>query len=356
MYSERKAFTLVELLVVIAIIGVLVALLLPAIQAAREAARRSQCTNNLKQIGLALHNYESAYGKLPGGSCYPPHWESEVQYWDEGDLVEWNWVTGALPYMEQGSIKENFNMRYTESNQVCWPSSGSRNNPSSNHYLTTTTLVPMFVCPSDEFASNPLKDSTEVTINGWNPQGGQGLGYLASMGPTIPDVCVYIPDPDNSSPPLGPQVCMGSSFGTLQNNNLAAPCAILKGGNLKCVQEGICVGMFCRSPIGTEFRQVSDGLTNTFMVGETLPAHNDRNCLFCPNFPVASTHIPVNTFLDWRNDEDFWETSGFKSRHPGGVNMAMGDASVQFVSEQIDYLVWNQYGTTAAGELPQNGL
>jgi prepilin-type processing-associated H-X9-DG protein len=111
---------------------------------------------------------------------------------------------------------------------------------------------------------------------------------------------------------------------------------------------------------GRAFREVTDGLSKTYMAGETLPAHWVNNCALCSNFPMSTTNIPINTMEtdvgpDGRVTNDsrrFWITSGFKSLHPGGVNMLMGDGSVQFVSDTIDYYAWNETGSTAGGEKP----
>jgi prepilin-type processing-associated H-X9-DG protein len=105
-----------------------------------------------------------------------------------------------------------------------------------------------------------------------------------------------------------------------------------------------------------KFRTVTDGLSNTFMLGETLPTHWVWNCVFCDNFPVSSTHIPLNTMIQSATPTNFAQISGFKSMHPSGANMLMGDGSVRLVSETIDYLTFNILGSRAnddiaAGEL-----
>src|SRR3954447_5689559 len=130
--SERKriAFTLVELLVVIAIIGVLVALLLPAIQAARGAARRGQCVNNLKQIGLAVVNYEQATKYLPPGAC----WESGVR---GGGSV----FLHLLPYLEEASIYQGIDLRSTNVDDAMLPGTTKR---------VDSTVIPSLICPSDD--------------------------------------------------------------------------------------------------------------------------------------------------------------------------------------------------------------
>lgn len=348
----RRGFTLVELLVVIAIIGILVALLLPAIQAAREAARRSQCTNNERQIGIALHNYESTHKSLPYGSLLAG---SDYSYdinnllranGYNGRKIEWSWVTAVLAYLEEGSIKDRLKLVWRDGGPYdCFATSGPDTDPHSNLAIVQRTIIQGFICPSDEFASNPIFNNRRQT--GLNPGTGQGLWYTGSMGPTIPDVCEF--DPTDIL--QGRRVCMGCAFGTEQAS--CAPC--FSNAKAPCVQKGLFVGMFGRTHKTVKFRQVTDGLTNTFLLGETLPDQMLHSCVFCNNFPLASTQIPLNTFEgpDPNGLPTRYEfASGYKSRHPGGANMTMGDGSVRFVSETIDYFVWNEFGTTAGNETP----
>lgn len=112
--------------------------------------------------------------------------------------------------------------------------------------------------------------------------------------------------------------------------------------------------MFGRSIEKVKFRQITDGLSNTWMAGETLPSEMAHSCLWCPNFPLSSTNIPLNyPATRTANVANFKTASGFKSRHPGGANMLLGDGSVRFVSDEIDYFTWNEMGTTAGGEVLQ---
>jgi prepilin-type N-terminal cleavage/methylation domain-containing protein len=124
-YSARRAFTLVELLVVIAIIGVLVGLLLPAVQAAREAARRMQCSNNMKQIGLAIHNYESAHKRLPNG----------FNSFNQTGSPGWGWAANILPFMEGSNVYDQIDTKIP----IDHPS----------HATIRTTVLPTYLCPSD---------------------------------------------------------------------------------------------------------------------------------------------------------------------------------------------------------------
>lgn len=338
--QTKSGFTLVELLVVIAIIGVLIALLLPAVQAAREAARRAQCTNQLKQMGLAAHNFELTYGRAPGGSGYPQYWVDVEHYWNNGDQVEWNWITALMPFMEEQALKDSFNMELG-SGSGAYPGSGNATDPASNQARSAKARMLSMLCPSDPFSSIVVKTAGELKVYGIeNPQSAQGSSYLGSMGPTAQDFCAYGAN--------APDVCMGSSWGTQPNKGYGSSNCF---ANDNCVQDGMCVGMICRNPKGVKFSKVTDGLSRTYLIGETLADDSNRNCLVCTNSPLASTNIPLNSPGTWRTDpEAYYVFNGFKSAHPGGANMLYADGSVQYVLTTIDYHLWNYFGTTSAGD------
>ncbi len=300
-------FTLVELLVVIAIIGILIALLLPAVQAAREAARRSQCSNNLKQIGIGLQNYHDAHKKLPFGSSYNPN-------------VTGNWCAFLLPFIEEQNSYNLFNFN------VPLYAAGNAN--------AALSIVTTYICPTDPQSASPiLNNRMEIGFN--NPANVLGLWYPASMGPTQPDDCPFCP---TDSPSSTNYCCQGCSFGTFSFcPNDPGP--------------GNSAGMFGRYQRSFSFREVTDGLTHTFMVGETIPGHCAWNGAFNSNFPVLPTTIPLNTLVsDNGTGGNYPTTCGFKSFHSGGANFVMGDGSVHFIDDSIDYRLYNQLGTRAGGE------
>jgi prepilin-type N-terminal cleavage/methylation domain-containing protein/prepilin-type processing-associated H-X9-DG protein len=310
---KQKGFTLVELLVVIAIIGILVALLLPAVQAGREAARRMHCSNNLKQIVLSLHNYHSAHKSLPHGSTYAVP-----------NSPGFPWPALILPFLERQPEYELFDLKlpvYHALNQ-----------------RGVTTVISTYLCPSDPVSDDPILKS-RWTSGAHNPDSSLALSYPGSIGPTAPDYCPLCPA-SGTPPCLGGTAtwcCQGCNFGS------GSPA-------------GNSVGMFGRSTKSIRFSEVRDGQSKTLMVGETIPAHSRRNGAYCNNFPVAATTVPINTMVS-----DFdpvlcpsgscYPTSvHFKSFHPGGASFAMGDGSVRFFDDLMDFKLYNNLGTRAGDE------
>ena len=323
--NNGRGFTLVELLVVIAIIGILVALLLPAVQAAREAARRAKCVNNLKNIAIGLQNYASARGKLPGGSYYDPSGAFTPP-------LQHTWAAAIFPYIEEDGLFASFNAKFPIYSPV--------------NKTAAETPINIYICPSDPLSTTPL-----LTNRAWaniiNPASAPGLWYVACSGPTAPDDCYVgtgsqlVPSPTNPT-------CQGCNWGTAVGGYCVAYRGSFPGAPFFA-------GMFGRDPRGVKFKEVTDGLSNTFLVGETLPGSTVYNCVHCHNNNVVPTHGPLNSMIDDKGVAGFdgvgRPAQAFKSLHPGGAHMAMADASVQFVNESIDYLIWNALGTRAGGEV-----
>ena len=361
--SERRAFTLVELLVVIAIIGILIALLLPAVQAAREAARRSQCTNNLKQLGLALHNYHDTYKTFPsmqqgtagGGAC--------------GTMGRGNnnWLSGfvvLLPYMEQHPAYEKIKSPYN-----AYPAWGPPARPDCcqfNDYAPFQVQIPGLLCPSD---------------------GGAGMGQVPGQN------CLNNPKGDTNY-----VFCAGDV-------PAETPCYPCTGSNPR--------GIFGFQNY-TTIADIRDGTSNTIAMsecvvtkdgaGHSIHGNYVRNAISitaAPDYAAACLAAerpgnmidPIQPVGNWRGvhwASGWFEVAGFTtilppnsigcvtfyvprgsilspdSYHPGGVNGLLADGSVHFISETIEagnpasapatsgespFGVWGAVGSKAGGEI-----
>jgi len=280
--SFRKGFTLVELLVVIAIIGVLIALLLPAVQQAREAARRMQCTNHMKQIGLAFHNYHDTHG------TFPPGWIHE------GGVHAWGWATMILPYMEQKALNDTLDSRTTTLGQIV------NDNATQQQWDAAQTVLDTYKCPSDN-----------------------------------------APDHGESNVAFGVNRDFGGADGfQMPHSNYVANMGICRRGKaLK--NTGIAYG---NSRIG--FRDITDGTSNTFLLGERRWEVNGVNCWAGTWLGTRSTNgngsraVFYNTAISLYplNINNQTECQfGFNSLHPGGANFVRCDASVSFIPETIDF-------------------
>ena len=299
-FRTRLGFTLVELLVVIAIIGVLVGLLLPAVQAAREAARRMSCSNNLKQIGLAIHNFESANERLPPGAVWHPTKAKR------GSVFVY-----LLPHLEQTSLYQNFDLSTQNTDVSVFPGTSRP---------LGETLISTLVCPSD---SHPTHYFGLAAHN-----------YAASRGPTE----VY----QNSS------CYCDHAWKNLAQAPLDFP------NNF--------AGPFTRVGTRARLADVSDGLSNTIFFGEVRPGCSEhaRNGWATSNNGngYCTTIIPINYDTCRENATDpchrpcNWNTEvGFKSAHFGGAQFLLGDGSVHFVSESLDHLTYQALGGKQDGKI-----
>jgi len=316
MKRRNRGFTLIELLVVISIIAVLIALLLPAVQSAREAARRAQCVNNLKQIGLGLHNYESGVGRFPPGVV-------AVSSFSNPDLANARLHTMfsfILPYMEQQNIFNSINFTF---------SAGGHNGPYSLggddgavQLTAFQATIKSYICPSDlpQVANNV--GSTNTYSQG---------SYSGVSGPNDCFHWWY-----GCPPPAG-----------------APDCYVLPDGVF---------GFDASYTISS----IVDGTSNTLFVGETCRFLNDPDTIAMPwnrggyfgsagggtrSYALATTTPKINarylvpdpggdsTYFDqWYLTNNYlnYGQFGFRSRHPGGANFLMGDGSVRFIKESIN--------------------
>jgi len=342
MMSSRRGFTLIELLVVIAIIAVLIALLLPAVQSAREAARRAQCVNNLKQLGLAVHNYSDAMGSFPANLYLHPNYARADYNWNNA-----SWLVMMLPQMEQQSLYNavNFAIMWGPNPLGSWNAAylGQQNS------TVRETIVNTLVCPSD---SSPPIDNFNADEIGTNNRAA-GTSYVGNVG----DNCLACNTP-NSAPtvmfcPEQGYNCRGAQLG--DPSTLTFPASPGTGS-----------GIFWRQCDGVRLSQITDGTSNTFLAGEQLMRVTLWNAWVHANQSVGSTAIPLNYLApglaisgsgsvnvsDGSSAQSNWPAwYSFRSQHPGGANFAMCDGSVKFIKNSISMPVYQGLSTRNAAEV-----
>ncbi len=336
----RWGFTLVELLVVIAIIGILIALLLPAVQAAREAARRSQCTNNIKQLALGAHTYHDTHNTLPrNGSDVPAHQpQSHTVGAVQGTgccgvaAPRWSWIARMLPQMEYTAAYEQ----------------GGIPNTNINATLETRAVIamvlPVTVCPSDFTLTR-----TRTT--------GANSGALLSAVTSYKGVTGANWGTDRFGAAATPAQPEDTTFVTAYTNPASGTPAQRNG-----LEKGD--GIFWRADmrIGRlPFAKILDGTSNTFMIGEDMGEYCHWNEWALPNGAVGTVAIPPNVGnripdaqglgFDTAAKRNQWQTRySFRSNHPGGVIFALADGSVRFIRETISLTIYRSLGTRAGGE------
>ena len=318
MLPKRKyAFTLVELLVVIAIIGILIALLLPAVQAAREAARRSQCNNNIKQLVLATHNYHDIYKAFPAGMTK----YTAAQNSDESG--QFSWMVQLLPFSEQQPLYDQLDGEFP--NTPC--GTDAPVNPSRAWIGTELSVA---FCPSD----------TKIPCTG----GFAPMNYVGCSGSDH-----YFKATNN-----GPAIRRG----VFEKNFWPAMAAIRDGtSNTVAISECMIAEPHMRRLSTSEIPVCAAGADGITLNSTQNPAHkrgmswmkhDAEVCLF-------NTLIPINDRLTANHEcsvRTYVGAVAARSRHPGGVNAGLADGSVTFVSETIDLAIW-QAASTIAGD-PNN--
>jgi prepilin-type N-terminal cleavage/methylation domain-containing protein len=312
-----RGFTLIELLVVIAIIAVLIALLLPAVQQAREAARRSQCTNNLKQFGLALHNYHDTMNIMP--------YSSNGQSWNATPSHTWNEF--ILPYLDQGPLYAKINFNVDVSNNSTPAAAGGQTN-----YALLTQPMKFQQCPSNPFANS----LTQIDGQNFDAEGGNG--------PWPQQVECYAPSSGSQVSDNVGQDC----------NNVGAPAwCHAPGSDWNNAAPGANPGMFSgRNAWACRFRDVTDGMSNTMMVGERRGESMHHGSTFSSNFQGAWTGTKINSpSALWNSPNSYNQNMGFSSRHVGGAFILFGDGHSKFLSDNINYQTYCYLGDKADGQV-----
>ncbi|MFO0890005.1 MAG: DUF1559 domain-containing protein [Isosphaeraceae bacterium] len=350
---RRRGFTLIELLVVIAIIAVLISLLLPAVQSAREAARRAQCTNNLKQIGLAAHNYIDRNQVFPPGATKGPG----NNQWSDG--AGFSWRAMVLPDVEQNAAFNNLNFSLN-----FWGTSTPVN---ATIFYTSFTS---FLCPSDGQHNNGfLPIGTDDQQNGvypldndWftGPDGSRKVAianYHMSFGDNYAILPLAGANPWETDPPTTPDPTIrrrgfNGFWGTTGLINYGGEVGSMRGfadyrtGNIRRISG------------------VTDGTSNTILFGECLPQQDSNNDFWTASGMSAGTTVPLNwdtsrkvcltggyfSTTDW-GCRGSYAARGFKSRHPGGANFCFADGSVRFIKNSIDPYTYNAIGSADGGEV-----
>jgi len=310
--NKYTGFTLIELLVVIAIIAVLIALLLPAVQQAREAARRTQCKNNMKQLGLALHNYHDTM------NCFPP-----------GGFhigLRASWLVMILPYIDQANLYHSINFNAGSSS------------PSANDYPklqpTALTRIPGYLCPSSREERSPAESAT--------PPGGTGTQpcytthYYGVMGPGL-----GVTNPATNSLYLVENGTGSSGLGGFGVQGLLGT-SLMTGVNSSAVKR---------------IRDATDGTSNTFIAGELSYDGQKANCYRAwtrgnggSNAMGSAKNIVNGINVAGYNGSSNFNSVSFGSFHTGGTNFLMADGAVKFVSENIDMGIYCATSSANGGE------
>jgi len=335
MKRSVRGFTLVELLVVIAIIGILVGLLLPAVQAAREAARRMQCSNNLKQLGLSLHNYHDTYNKLPAarlsiGTCR----SVSGTYLPDPLTKNGHGLVSILPYMEQGNLYNRFNLSGASGNYLrpgASPLPPGLDAVTCGNALLSTNILPMFICPSDGGSPTTPAGSAAYTPDA----GTAGISNARTCYDFVNTANNYKYYNYYRSSAIGDRYMFGeNSFATFGS---------------------ISDGLSNTLAMSENTLETSNGITGGWSFAAFLSYGVDPVGTYNVTYPPTGLNVwKYSTRVGVRGTRASWYNTA--SLHAGGVQAAVGDGSVHFLSESIDiptltYLCRAQDGMVAS--IPQ---
>jgi len=314
--SQRRGFTLIELLVVIAIIAVLIGLLLPAVQSAREAARRAQCVNNLKQLGIALHNYHDIVGCFPMGIARDAN---QVPFCPSNGMGV---LTMMLPQLEQSTLYNTLNLSLSQAELVVGP---------IPNYTLRMTVISAFLCPSDP--TPPIRNDLGY-YSSWPSN------FCTTAGMTMPTVM-------DARYRTGAVTCYGGASGRFLWYEDGRPVGGGSGG-VRSIFEWETL-----TPI--RMASVTDGTSNTLAWGEKSPSIQASTLWISQNnaWFVSRTGINLALRSTGRKAISVDEYSGLRygsnSWHPGGGNFCMGDGSVKFLKETINTRVYEALSEMSDG-------
>ena len=340
-FRSPRGFTLIELLVVIAIIAVLISLLLPAVQAAREAARRAQCVNNLKQLGLACHNYNNQTNSFPANLYLHPAYATASYAWNNS-----SWLVFILPQMEQGPLYNSVNF------SVMWGPTALGNWSGTflgeQNATVRTTVINALLCPSD--SSEPLDSSNADEISNSKAA---GTAYVGNLG----DNCLACNTPGSSSTVM---FCASQGY-NCRGAQLGDPTTQTTPPG-----SGTGSGIFWRQCSGVSLASITDGTSNTFLAGEQIMRVTQWNAWVEANQSIGSTAVPLNYLApgvaingsgsvvtaSGASDRGNWfHWYSFRSLHPGGANFALCDGSVKFIKSTINMPVYQALSTRNQSEI-----
>ncbi|MDG1875768.1 MAG: DUF1559 domain-containing protein [Mariniblastus sp.] len=350
--SVHKGFTLVELLVVIAIIGILIGMLLPAVQTVREAARRTTCANNVRQIALAVHNYESAHQKFPVNQVGPGASDGSGGF----GSGYYSWLVPLLPNIEQGNLYDSFNLNMNNGDGDSYKISNSHPNA-----IAANTLVPVFLCPSD----TPNRNNS-IILGSANPAPGNYAGNLGwpsyttgysgeRSSPGRHNGAIPVIHPSTPVAWHASKIGMASFQDGTSNTALLSERLIQSGNSASAINNGDkrlrslhILERFETLPAIVD--QMSSSHAHVFESAHIGRSWSSGSPLVAPTYMHVQTPNSEIGHYDTSMDEgDFVVTAS--SQHPGGVNLALVDGSVRFVSDSVSRETWWAVGGRDDGRI-----
>jgi prepilin-type N-terminal cleavage/methylation domain-containing protein/prepilin-type processing-associated H-X9-DG protein len=319
---RRRGFTLIELLVVIAIIAVLIALLLPAVQAAREAARRSQCVNNMKQLGLAMHNYHDSLGSFPIGAMGVRSLIAGGRY-PSGTPVgsaRVTWACMLLPYIEQGTMANAYNFSYSFN--------------TNQNTTALLSLVSVYSCPSDPNLGS-IEQTPARRQGNYNVNWGSSTWYQNMVTTYNPVTGIYLPGSTQQVFFLGAPFTEDKSFG-IQN--------ITDGSSNTLLMAEVKIG----ADISGGTQDHRGDIFNDDYQCAMFTALTPPNLSF-PDYLGGDCNYPYQNNPPCTVKAPYFNAA--RSYHPGGVNATMGDGHVQFFKNSVNLNTWRALASSQGGEV-----